>query len=436
MNRNDEIEHVLEHWLAEGPMHMSDRLFNGTFERIDALPKQRLATLGLRLPAMTLNLRLAGAAAVLVAVAGAGLLVLNRVPAVGTRPSPSPTDSAVVSLTPAAFAAALEWKWTALGVRSFPTGIGPKAATITFGKNLGLVIADFKSDVFSSSSLSADGALTVRLDDPQPLLDGNHWQCRTGDVGTYKVDLASAETLMNLQPIGDACSTRANILTGHWARWGCPNPASLCGSELTPGRHVSAYFWPITSASTIGGRFAYVVPAGWSVVLDSDVSFFLGRPNDSGDTGIFVALDVAAQSQAADCPDGREPGVATTATAITDWLSQLPGLITTEPSPITIDGAQGRAIDVSVAEDFTQQCSFYGTGGMDRVVGTLTNWQSGSQGSFVREAMAGDGHATYVILDLPGGHNIVIIVNAPNEGTWTEFKAAAMPIIESFRFTP
>ena len=70
MTRNDDIERVLQQWFTEGPRHMSDRLFDGTFERIERLPKRRLAGLGMRLPAMNLNIRLAAAAAVVVALVG------------------------------------------------------------------------------------------------------------------------------------------------------------------------------------------------------------------------------------------------------------------------------------------------------------------------------------------------------------------------------
>lgn len=99
MNRNDDIELVLEQWFTEGPRHMSDRLFDGTLDQIERLPRGRLADLQSRLPAMHVNLRLAAAAAVLIAVAGVSLAVINRIPGAGAPVSPSPTAVRYVAQT-------------------------------------------------------------------------------------------------------------------------------------------------------------------------------------------------------------------------------------------------------------------------------------------------------------------------------------------------
>lgn len=99
MTRHDDIERVLEQWLREGPLHMSDRLFEGTLERIERQPDERFVAVRLRLSTMHVNVRLAAAAAVLVIVTGAGLAVLGRLPSVGSHPSPIPSTTPVPSVT-------------------------------------------------------------------------------------------------------------------------------------------------------------------------------------------------------------------------------------------------------------------------------------------------------------------------------------------------
>jgi hypothetical protein len=124
MTRNDDIERVLQQWFTEGPRHMSDRLFDGTLDRIDRLPRGRLADLQSRLPAMYLNVRLVAAAMVLVAVAGAGLVLLNRMPGVGSRPVPTPSPSATVDPSPVN-------RYVAPGFRPFGFGTtGTFSATV------------------------------------------------------------------------------------------------------------------------------------------------------------------------------------------------------------------------------------------------------------------------------------------------------------------
>jgi hypothetical protein len=423
MNRNDDIERVLEHWLADGPVHMSDRLFDGTFERIDALPKRRLAGRAMRLPAMNLNLRIAALAAVLVATASAGLFVMSRNPSAGVRPTPSPTSSTASGLSPTAIRTALEWKWTSVGHRT--------DATIVFRK-VGLEIYEFKGPILSGVVVLPNGELQVQLEDDQATLVSQHWPCRTGDVGTYNVGFPAAHQKLILVLINDACSARAAILGGEWLPWPCSNPDSDCQPELTPGRHVSDHFWPIvTPASDSNNKFAYVVPAGWSVTNDTDRTFSLGRPNDPGNVGINVSLDVAPHSQAADCPDAREPGIDTTAVAISSWLSTLPGLVATAPTAAVIDGHHGAMLDLHVASSRDAPCQF---SNVARTVFTLTDLVPSAE-SLVRDYLDGDTYSRYILLDLPGGHNMLIEVTAP-AANWTDLVSAAMPIVESFKFTP
>jgi hypothetical protein len=430
MTHDDNIERVLERWFTEGPRHMPDRLFDGTFERIERLPKHRLADLRLRLPAMQLNARLLAAAAVIVALFGVGIVVLNAIPGVGSHPSPTPPSSSAPTAIPAALMTSIQTKWTTVGDRPIPGSTFSAQFDFTIGPS-SISMNGFKGWVASSWSAAPDGSLLLRLNEPQGSLTGQHWTCTTGDDGSYGVALSASGQTLSLTVKHDACPTRQSILVGDWTRWPCPNPNSVCQAELTPGRHVAAAFAPAA-----GQPLAYTVPAGWSNVVDTDFDFWLGRPNDPGTMGISVYLDVAPHSQAVDCLDVHEPGVGTTAAEITTWLSKLPNLVSTTPAPITIGGYHGMAVDLSVAPGWTRTCTQYPDApGLVLTLADLVTLPQ-EEGSIVRATLAGAQHSRYVLLDLGSGHNMFIEATGPDEARWTEFVAAAMPIIENFEFGP
>jgi hypothetical protein len=54
--------------------------------------------------------------------------------------------------------------------------------------------------------------------------------------------------------------------------------------------------------------------------------------------------------------------------------------------------------------------------------------------NLIREYLQDSAHARYIVLDVGGGHNLLIEVGAPDQATWDEFIQAAMPIVDSMRF--
>ncbi|MGZ5214628.1 MAG: hypothetical protein ACXWEN_12880, partial [Actinomycetota bacterium] len=154
MTRNDDIERVLEQWFTEGPRHMSDRLFDGTLERIDRLPRGRLADLQSRLHVMNLNVRLAAAAAVVILLAGIGFTVFDRGPGIGSTPSPAPTTNS------AEVAAMLQSWWEAVGDRVSPGDWGPTDNSFNIDPTR-LGIEQLHGNVLSSWSLIDGGSRLV-----------------------------------------------------------------------------------------------------------------------------------------------------------------------------------------------------------------------------------------------------------------------------------
>ena len=431
MTRDHDIERVLNQWFAESPTQMPGRFLDDTLDRIDRAPQRRLAGLRPRLLAMNTNQRFAAAAAVVLLIAGVGFAVVSRTPAVGVNPSPTPT--AVPSASPRAIVdpALLRSKWTSVGVRMDPIFLNPHQIDFVIDSTT-LSIDQFKGPVDSTWSLAEpDSLLSLRMRSTQTSLTSGHWDCQPDQDGSYIVGLSSDGRTLTLAPVTDACRSRATILAGDWTRWPCPNPLSTCQAELAPGRHALSFQLPDGSATTILKSVAYTVPTGWSQ-LDNSPS--LGRPNDPGTMALSLTLDVAPHSQASNCPDSVAPGVERTVSALSDWLTYLPGLVTTAPTAITIGGYHGVLLDLSAAPTWSLICDLTSDGQV-RTVFTFTDPapQSGG-GVVIRDHLQGDGHARYILLDLAAGHNLLIEIGAPDQASWNDLVQAAMPIVNSFQF--
>jgi hypothetical protein len=228
MTRNDDIERVLEQWFTEGPRHMSDRLFDGTFDRIERLPRGRLADLQSRLPTMNLNVRLAATAAIVIALVGAGF-VMTRVPGVGDQPSP--TSSTDVSAT----AAALQSLWEAVGDRESPGDWGVDDNSFNIDAT-GLRIEQVHGDVLSTLSLTEGGSrlvLTFRHGITTGIGNTNQqWRCQVGDEGIYTVRLTPDGRTLTLGLVSDPCVPRAAFLPGDWTRSFCQSGYYACSVAL------------------------------------------------------------------------------------------------------------------------------------------------------------------------------------------------------------
>jgi hypothetical protein len=228
MTRNDDIERVLEQWFTEGPQHMSDSLFDGTLERIDRLPRGRLADLQSRLPTMNLNVRLAATAAVVIALVGGGL-VMTRLPGVGDQPSPTSSTDASVT------AAALQSLWEAVGDRQSPGDWGVDDNSFNIDAT-GLRIEQVHGDVLSTLSLTEGGSrlvLTFRHGITTGI--GNtdqQWRCQVGAEGIYTVRLTPDGRTLTLGLVSDPCVPRAAFLPGDWTRSSC-QPGYIACSVAT-----------------------------------------------------------------------------------------------------------------------------------------------------------------------------------------------------------
>ena len=214
------------------------------------------------------------------------------------------------------------------------------------------------------------------------------------------------------------------MLVGDWLRWDCPNPDGYCLGDLQPGPNVAYSFQAYLAAPD---QLAYTVPDGWMNPQDNPATYVLASVARNG--GIWLVSNVVPRSQDPDCPDAVAPGVGRSATALADWLTTLPGLVTTTPTPVTVGSLSGVTLDLSVAPGWTRTCP-------DSLgkptVQTFTSTDESSQP--VPRSLKGDGRARYILLDLSDGSTLLISIESADQPEWETLTREAMPIVGTFTF--
>jgi hypothetical protein len=98
----------------------------------------------------------------------------------------------------------------------------------------------------------------------------------------------------------------------------------------------------------------------------------------------------------------------------------VPGLVTTVPRTITIDGHPGKWLDVRIDPAWTKTCP-------GETTPIVTYLMPGT-------AISGTEHERLILLDLGDGDVLLIVVWAGDQATFDPFIAAAMPIVQSLKF--
>lgn len=435
MTRDRDIERVLDRFYAEGPSEMPDRVFLGVFDQIERVPQRRLALQMTRFATMNRNLRFALAAAIVVAVVGIGAFAMSKLPDAAAPPTPSPS----IAVNPSATASSaqsvptqLQGRWVG-APRLVPELPEPpyRNALVLSDAQLGFAFVGGANQklLASIAALTAPDQLRLR----GATTDAG---CKPGDEGTYSFKLDASGTALTLTPISDACGPRAVALAGDWARVGCTDDQGWCLGDLASGSHQSNVFTPLVLPADWQydyGRFSYTVPDGWANIEDFPTHYRLAKQGAPDSTAIFLWADVVPHSQDASCSRTAEPGVGRTASAITDWLTTLPGLVATTPTPVTVGGLSGFWLDLSVAADWTQTCPYSeGKPLVMTFVDSDVDSNPGPEG-FDWNVLAG-GYARYFLLDLGDGRTLLIEIGASDKASWDAFVADAMPVIETFVF--
>jgi hypothetical protein len=316
-----------------------------------------------------------------------------------------------------------------------------------------------------------DGVLALKIGTTQDTLDGDQWDCHTGDSGTYQLTLSRDGQTLTMTGTADDCSTREGILAGSWTRWPCKlnyGGYAYCPhlDEQAVGRHMSPVFKPFSAGAS--GQFAWTAPdTGWVTLskpptwpqLDTPTETWLWRPGppNSGVSvvnavGVFSDL-VASPERAVSvasaltptCSDGARADGGT-AKAAADWLGSLPYLIVSNRTLVTIGGLHGVQLDVALVGGFVDLCSTASPSPDDVVesshsIKIFDDPEDALKGIYLNRANSGHAPSTapaarLILLDAGDPNRILVIeIPAPASNPSTNpLIAEAMPVINSFEF--
>jgi hypothetical protein len=459
MNRERDIERVLDAWLAQGPTVMTDRLFDDVLERIERQPQRRLARLQLRIATMRPITILAAAAAIAIAV-GAGIVLLGRpatpdVAAPTAAPPVAPT--ATVAPSPAASPASvlpaeLRHRW--IGAPRAIDGLSDVVALpllwmaeplVSFNHNLGGRFLESEPMLGGQAAFSPDPTGTLEGRVTFVLRSSIIGGCAEGDVGSYSWRLSTDRMTLTLTAEGDACAVRANAFSGTWTRSDCRNPDDTCLGAVPAGTYASTFLdvrsepGQVRSAGAFG-QLRYTVPDGWanmddwpddySLIPAADYAGPIGEPTDNQTT--WHALYVRARPAPVGgepCSTKPAPDAGTSAAELAAFVAGHPALDATEPAPVAVGALTGTMVDVRLRDDWTGTCPELAG---DAPTTPLLAERGG--GGWDWGVVEGE-RQRLIFVDIGGGATVMIAVDDNTSATrFDALVAAAMPIIATFEF--
>jgi hypothetical protein len=447
MTSERDFDRLARAWLELGPDEAPDRVVAAVLQAAETTPQVRrsIRWLPLKDYKMTRLPVLATVAAALVVAIG-GLLLINR-PNDGRvgAPTASPSPSAIPSSgSPAAApldVALHAARW--MGSERTVPGILATAGTIinfTADNQFFITQSNMNQNHFLNSVASGVGDGQFQLETPGT----GGGPCSTGDIGRYSWSVAPSGRILTIVATSDDCPTRLGAIPGTWWLEACKNPDTNCLGNLDAGTYKSQYFTPRLDAGAGAawvpdfGALTYTVPDGWANSIDFPerygitpaADFAPERESDPHPAVHEIELhwQYAATAQNAACTSEELTSVPRTVNGLVDWIRGLPSLDVGAPAAITIDGHNGRLMDVGVSPSWKSSCP----GETQPIALFLTEAGSGPAGDTF-SIVAGH-RARLVFLDLGDGDLAMVAIYSSDLARFDELVAQSMPIIESFTF--
>ena len=422
-----DLDRVMEAFFEDGPTVMTDRVLEAIRDDVDRIDVRADAGLW-RNPFM---LRSMFAAAVVVAVLLGGFAIysaINQSPDVGPptgSTAPVPSDDGRSAL-PA------ELDYPFLGPAKPIDGMDQiDRGDLYFQSGVLRYDVGGRAAFTSFATITADGDLRLTSEVPG--------RCAEGTEGTYAWSLSPGGTILTIEPGTDDCDVRAQVIPGSYQRAACRTENNDCLGELEAGDYVSHYFEPRPDGEWAArhGALSFTVPSGWAAYTDFPDIFGLTPADqyaafDGQDCydcpGTRDAISVLGNPGAAteDCgEEGNVPGVGFGAQDLVDWLTQHPGLETSEPVTSTVGGMPAISLIIEGAADWTGTCDLE-----DPFVAVPVFYRVDSY----HWALSVGQRYHITLVDLGGGDTVAVVVDTAADEDLESFGEAARPIIESFEF--
>jgi hypothetical protein len=211
----------------------------------------------------------------------------------------------------------------------------------------------------------------------------------------------------------------------------CPSGQGSCLGQLQPGTYTSSTFQPAVR---------YTVPGGWMNTLDVrgelDLSYGAGGQYRYPDgltfhDGISIFRRPVAESTASFAP---QAGIGTTAGELAAWLAAHPDLVASDPTPVTIGGASGQRLTLSLPTGTRTAPDHCTTDhGEPRCASLFLSSDPDANYGF---GLVGPESVVVFLLDLPSAETVMVVIDDVDGVDQPMLEAAAMPIVNSLSFSP
>lgn len=202
----------------------------------------------------------------------------------------------------------------------------------------------------------------------------------------------------------------------------CPNEyGGSCLGALEAGEYETTTFDP---------TITYRVPDGWFNAEDLPGNFWLYLQEDakgqsSPRGGSYLGIYRNVHAAAIDCAEEWQDGVGTAPADLVAWYRSVPGLIVSEPLPVTVGGLAGLQVDLALKEG-VETCDYGGNPGLPLIIGDGV--------SDLHHVILEEMDVRLVILEHGEGNVTLEITNVREQRSAEEFRAQLQPIIDSLLF--
>lgn len=128
-------------------------------------------------------------------------------------------------------------------------------------------------------------------------------------------------------------------------------PELPCQGALEPGE----YRWTFSDPT-----IDFAIPSsGWTWHYSGSFRIVAAETSVEGldiADGIYFLHDPTIATR--DCEDSSEPGIGRSLSDLVAWLETAPGLVVSEPTPVTIGGLAGMQLDIQIDPAWKQACFF------------------------------------------------------------------------------
>ena len=204
----------------------------------------------------------------------------------------------------------------------------------------------------------------------------------------------------------------------------CPYPhGGNCVGALGPGPHRSLEFIP-----PINYRIPDDPAVAWDNPEDLPGTFTL-HPAGPDTDAIFLFRDVRVLTEG--CDPRLDESVGNTAAEIAAWMTANPGITSTPVEPARLGGLRGVLLDIAASGTYTTVCP-NDRGTYPEGLPMLPLFAGAGSGDLTW-FVAGDERMRLYLLDMPGGGNIVISIDAIG-GDFQTLLEVTQPVIDSITF--